>query len=282
MKGYREMTSYSHEIISDDTRPRLHFAVIKDSRFYSPMHWHGHLEIIYPLKGYMTAFINEQKYTLSQHDILIVNPHELHSTRTHGGVDYLLLQIPMEDLSRVLDHASSLHIKEYFPSIIGSTSLQKMRNYLQELCDTYENPHPGYLLHFSSVLYEFLYELYGNHSEVLSPEVKEKEKKNFERMDEILQYIRSHYQEDITLHDAASALHVSHEYFCRLFRKHTGQTFLSYLNAVRTMHFHEDLLRTDASITELLQRHGIQNYKVFLRDFKATYGCSPAELRKAK
>ena len=155
-----------------------------------------------------------------------------------------------------------------------------MRNYLQELCDTYENPHPGYLLHFSSVLYEFLYELYGNHSEVLSPEVKEKEKKNFERMDEILQYIRSHYQEDITLHDAASALHVSHEYFCRLFRKHTGQTFLSYLNAVRTMHFHEDLLRTGASITELLQRHGIQNYKVFLRDFKATYGCSPAELRK--
>ena len=99
-------------------------------------------------------------------------------------------------------------------------------------------------------------------------------------MDEILQYIRSHYQEDITLHDAASALHVSHEYFCRLFRKHTGQTFLSYLNAVRTMHFHEDLLRTDASITELLQRHGIQNYKVFLRDFKATYGCSPCELRK--
>ena len=62
------MTSYSHEIISDDTRLRLHFAVIKDSRFYSPMHWHGHLEIIYPLKGYMTAFINEQKYTLSQHD----------------------------------------------------------------------------------------------------------------------------------------------------------------------------------------------------------------------
>ena len=66
----------------------------------------------------MTAYINEQKYTLSLHDILIVNPHELHSTRTHGGVDYLLLQIPMEDLSRVLGHASSLHVKEYFPSII--------------------------------------------------------------------------------------------------------------------------------------------------------------------
>ena len=65
------MTSYSHEIISVVIhRLRLHFAVIKDSRFYSPMHWHGHLEIIYPLKGYMTAFINEQNYTLSQHDIL--------------------------------------------------------------------------------------------------------------------------------------------------------------------------------------------------------------------
>ena len=274
------MNSYSHEIINDDTRLNLRFDLIRDNRFYSPMHWHGHLEIIYPLKGYMTACIREQQYTLSTHDILIVNPHELHSTRTHGGVDYLLLQIPMEDLNRVLEHASQLHVKEYFPSIIGSTSLQKMRSYLQELCDTYQNPHPGYLLHFSSVLYEFLYELYGNYSEILSPQDKEKEKKNFERMDEILQYIRSHYQENITLQDAASFLHVSNEYFCRLFKKQTGQTFLSYLNAVRTMHFHEDLLSTDTSITELLQKHGIQNYKVFLRDFKATYGCSPAKLRQ--
>lgn len=276
------MNTYSHELINDDTRLRLHFDVIRDSRFYSPLHWHGHLEILFMQKGYMTAYINEQEYTLSQHDILIINPRELHSTRTHGNVDYLLLQIPMEDLSRVLERASSIHVQEYFSSIIGSTSLNKMRAYLQELCDTYQNPHPGYLLHFSSVLYEFLYELYGNHAEFLDAEQKEREKKSFARMDEVLQYIRSHYQEELSLHDVASLLHVSSEYFCRLFKKHTGQTFLAYLNDVRMMHFHEDLLRTDETVTTLLQKHGIQNYKVFLRDFKAAYGCSPSQLRKER
>ncbi len=274
------MSIYSHEIVSDDTRLQLHIALIKDSLFYSPPHWHGHLEILFIQKGYMTAYINEQKYTLQENDILIVNPNELHSTSTYGHADYLLLQIPQDYYSRLLPHASSLHFQEYFPAIVGNTSLQKMRGELLELCRTYQAGENGYLLHFSSVLYEFLYELYRNYSQVLSPEALEKENRSFSRMEEILQFIKTHYRDQLLLKEVAGHFHMSTEYFCRLFKKHTGQTFLQYLNAIRMMYFYQDLLHTDYSITELMERHGICNYKVFLRDFKATYGCSPSKLRK--
>lgn len=274
------MNTYSHEIINDDSRLQLHIAFHANSMYYSPPHWHSHLEILFIQKGYMTAYINEQKYTLQKNDIFIVNPKEIHATQTYGQADYLLLQLPKDYYERLLPHASSLRFQEYFPSIVGNTSLQTMREELTELCHTYQSGEDGYLLHLSSVLYEFLHHLYRNYAHRLSPEALDKENRNFARMEEILQYIQQNYRDTLSLQETAATFHVSPEYFCRLFKKHTGQTYLQYINAIRIMYFYQDLLRTDYSITDLMDRHGISNYKVFLRDFKFTYGCSPSEIRK--
>lgn len=95
----------------------------------------------------------------------------------------------------------------------------------------------------------------------------------------MLHYVKSNYKKDISLNEVAGLLNVSPEYFCRLFKKQTGQTFLEYLNAVRLLHFHQDLLDTDYSINDLLTRNGITNYKVFMRAFKDTYGTTPGRIR---
>lgn len=274
------MNTYSHEVINDDTRLQLYFTVITSINNYSPLHWHGHLEIIFILKGYMTAYINDQKYTLSKNDLLIVNPKELHTTRTWGETQYILLQIPYSYLTRVLDNVSLIHFQEYFPSITMNSVQKKLGDYLFELASVYRQKEDGYLLHFSSIVYEFLYVLYKNFSHRISREMRDKENRNFERMEEVLQYVRSNYKENITLEDVSGLLHVSPEYFCRLFKKHTGQTFLEYLNTVRMFHFYQELLATDYSVTELMERNGITNYKVFSRSFKDTYGAPPSQVRK--
>jgi AraC-like DNA-binding protein len=273
------MPNYSHEIIKDDSRMQLYFDVAHIHHLYSPLHWHSHLEIIFILEGYMIAYINDRKYTLKKDDILIVNPRELHSTNVWGETVYLLLQIPYDYLSRALENASLIHFQEFFPSITTSASQKKLRDSLLELVKTGTGKEDGYLFHFSSIVYEFLYTLYRHHSQKISPEAKDKKNRNFERMEELLQYVRANYKRDITLKEAASILNISPEYFCRLFKKHTGQTFLEYLNAVRLLHFHRELLSTDYSITELMERNGITNYKVFIRSFKETYGTTPYKLR---
>ena len=101
------------------------------------------------------------------------------------------------------------------------------------------------------------------------------------RITRVMDWIRSHYQENLTLDAAASLLAVSREYFCRLFKKYTGQTFLEYLNDVRTMHLSKDLLTCDDTITSLMEKHGLTNYKVFLRTFRKLYGTSPQRFRQA-
>ena len=166
-----------------------------------------------------------------------------------------------------------------FPFHYHQHQSKKLRDSLLELVKAGTEKEDGYLFHFSSVIYEFLYTLYKHHSQKLSPQARDKENRNFERMEELLQYVRSNYRHEITLSQAAGILNVSPEYFCRLFKKHTGQTFLEYLNAVRLLHFHRELLSTDYSITELMERCGITNYKVFIRSFKETYGTTPGKLR---
>lgn len=274
------MNAYSHEIINDDTRLQLYFSPVISNSLYSPLHWHGHLEIVFIQKGYMTAYVNDRKYILKKDDMLIINPRELHSTRTLNDTHYLLLQIPYDYLARTLNNVSLIRFQEYFPSITINSTQRKLLDHLAELSKTYEEKKDGYLFHFSSVVYEFLYILYRNHSHKISKETKDKDNRNFERMEEVLQYVRINYKKDISLNEAAKLLNVSPEYFCRLFKKHTGQTFLEYLNAIRMLHFYQELISTDYSITDLMERSGITNYKVFTRTFKETYGTTPGKLRK--
>lgn len=272
------MDNYSHEIIDDDTRLQLYFMLLTSNNHYSPLHWHGHLEIIYIQEGFMDAYISDRKYALKKNDMLVIGSRELHATRTWGGTDYVLLQIPTDYLSRVLSNVSLIQFQEYF-SAAGSTDWEQLSACLLELVKTYTEKADGYQLHFSSLVYEFLYLLYRNHSFRISSEAREKENRNFERMEEIIQYVKAHYKQEISLNDAAKLIHVSPEYFCRLFKKHTGQTFLEYVNAVRLTNFHRELFSTDYSITDLMARSGITNYKVFIRTFKDTYGTTPARLR---
>ena len=94
-------------------------------------------------------------------------------------------------------------------------------------------------------------------------------------------YVRENYNRDISMQDAARAMNYSEVYFCRLFKKYTGQTFLAYVNSVRTMNFYEELLKSDESITQLMVQNGLTNYKVFMRVFKEMYGTTPQKIRKS-
>ena len=197
------MQNYAHEIIRDDSRMQLYFDVAHLHHLYSPLHWHSHLEVIFMMDGYMIANINDRKYTLKKDDILVVNSRELHSTLTHGETTYLLLQIPYDYLSRALENASLIHFQEFFPSITTGTGQKKLRECLLELIKSGTEKEDGYLFHFSSVVYEFLFTLYKHHSQRISLEAKDKENRNLERMEELMQHVRANYRREIPLREAA-------------------------------------------------------------------------------
>lgn len=59
-----------------------------------------------------------------------------------------------------------------------------------------------------------------------------------------------------------------------------GITFLKYLNSIRLEHAYIELVNTDHNISEIIERNGFKNYKMFTKLFKDEYDCSPNEKRK--
>ena len=140
----------------------------------------------------------------------------------------------------------------------------------------------GYRLKTESIVLDILFMLVRYFTYPLYGETDGLPSENRQRIQEILDYIDSHYREEIPLGRIADHFALTREYFSRLFRRSLGMTFTKHLNRVRISHFYHDLISTDLPVMELLEANGIRNYKTFGKMFHEMYGYSPREVRKMR
>ncbi|WP_139905255.1 AraC family transcriptional regulator [Clostridium thermarum] len=274
----------NHEIISPNAGLPVYFDVFKTYNQLVPSHWHNHLEVLYIFQGTMHVVRNDEKYTINQNDLFLVNSGDIHLTRSTDNLEALLLQVPYELLNHSIPEYKNIRFKEYYPhdELCQDPIFQKTIWYLLEMKQLFEQRKDGYHFLFNSNLNLFLHTLYTHYAIRQSADEKNKAAKCLLRLKEIIEYVEKNYMEPISLKAAAALVALNPEYFCRTFKKFTGFTFMEYVNMVRLTHIHRDLIETDDSITVLQERHGFTNYKVFNRMFKENYGCTPSKLRLNK
>lgn len=275
------MDSYTYEAVLETPFLPACFIGVSCPGTTVPAHWHEYLEIVFLLSGRMTAVIQARPCELEAGDVLVINPKDLHMTQTHGSrTNYLLLQISDQ---RILPFFPDLHVLRLANKIPGNVPFAdgggSPASFLTEMQQIFARKEEGYPLLFTARLYEFLYCLFRNYATREISGSHTAADRDFARIARIMDWVREHYQEPVTLSQAAGHLGLSCEYFCRIFKKYTGQTFLEYVNDVRVMQFYEDMQSSEESITRLMEKHGITNYKVFLRTFKKLYGDTPQKLR---
>lgn len=274
-----ERGNLEHEIIFEDVRTQIYFACYTGEEKVLPAHWHEHLELVYLLDGEMTAYSQDNAYELARGDLFLANTSEIHYTHTHRGTRYCLLQIPPAHLKRVTAEWKSLRFREYIAHCDEAGSLsERLGAIFQSMRFFQERKGQGDQLLLLSEVFRLLYLLDTEAQEQTRCGRFAENARDLERIKQTMEFVREHYQEPLTLSDGAAFLSVTPEHFCRLFKKYTGQTFLNYLGQVRMTHFYEDLAGEE-KITLLLDRHGIRNYKVFLREFKKNYGRTPQQVR---
>lgn len=244
-------------------------------------HWHEHLEFLWLTEGHMTAVVQADTYELEPGDLLVINSGELHMTkidRYNARGPYVLIQMPVQKLETYFPGKEGLR----FATLIRNEEIQAepmLLNALEQMRRLYDEKGEGYQLLFQARFCEFLYALSVNHSAAALCQTENAVSRDMKRVMEIMTWVRQHYREPIRLEDAADRLSISKEYFCRIFKKYTGQTFLDYLCMTRTTHLYEQLQTTDLSIPELMERNGLTNYKTFLRTFHCLYGATPQKIR---
>lgn len=98
---------------------------------------------------------------------------------------------------------------------------------------------------------------------------------------EILQYIYAHYEENLTLSTLAGHFYFSTVYMSCYIKKYTGHTFLEILTSVRMYHAAKLLKEKKMKNREIGMRIGIPDERYFGQVFKRIYGITPYEYRKS-
>lgn len=96
------------------------------------------------------------------------------------------------------------------------------------------------------------------------------------RIGKIYNYIIQHYAESLTLEDVAKIAYMTPESFCRYFKKHTGHTFVSFLNEIRINEACKKLIsQRFENINIIAYKCGFKSITNFNRVFKCIIGNSP-------
>lgn len=100
-------------------------------------------------------------------------------------------------------------------------------------------------------------------------------------VDQAMEWIENHFNENIGISDAALALKISVSYLSRLFKSHMGYTFIEYLTDYRIRKAIELLKDHHIKIYEVSEKVGYNDPKYFGILFKKYIGVSPMTFKNS-
>lgn len=106
------------------------------------------------------------------------------------------------------------------------------------------------------------------------------DKQNGFTIKKIIEYMKEHYDEPITLTEAARHFHFNPSYLSSYFSAHNEGSFIEQLNKIRIEEASKLLLKGEATISEISGLVGFSDHSYFCRVFKKRTGLSPSQYKR--
>lgn len=98
-------------------------------------------------------------------------------------------------------------------------------------------------------------------------------------IEKVMEYLRMHYSEDITLNAVAEAVFLNPVYISRLIKEQTGRNYTDLVMEMRVERAVELLENSDMFVYEIAEKVGYNNLKYFYKVFRKVKGKSPSDYR---
>ena len=261
-----------------DSLFNIDFASYSLSHHHFPRHFHDHYVIELVVNGVDNFYCDGKNYTAENDQLVLINPGEVHTGNTVSDtpLQYYSLYPDKKALQQV---AASLGIclpeDFYFQrSLLDQSRLtEKFKMLFNSFDSTYS------VLQQQEFFFDCMYELLqpadvADHQSSL-PYNKDN------RVQLLIDFMYSHYKEDISLQQLADLVRVNPFHLVRLFKKSVGISPYDYLLIVRAENA-KQLLRKGFKVKDAATASGFYDSSHFNRMFYRIAGTSPKSFRSSK
>jgi AraC-like DNA-binding protein/quercetin dioxygenase-like cupin family protein len=254
-------------------------------------HWHEELEILYILDGSMLLQVDMQSFIVSKGDIILIPPNLIHgASRCNNSICnfYAIVFHPSFIYSALNDVIQQSYIDPFFVKTEKrfyyidekSRERDKILHNVVSIIKNYNSKCFGFELLVRSYLLQIFFYL-------LEDTAKEKTKPQRDdilttlRIKKILTFMEENYQQTFSLTDWASAIDLSKEQFCRIFKKYFNKTPIDYLMHYRISRAADLLIHSDLPIIDIAFETGFESANYFTIAFKNITKTTPREFRNS-
>lgn len=252
--------------------------LFNQTAYLPQMHHHLEYELFYLAKGNAVCQIEKETYNLKENDVLFINPRLNHCiTHPENGFNYYAMIFDASIIGDTSDNSRKL-----FDSILINQKLELSQSILDKIASTTKSLMDndfGKEIIIKNLIYELLTFIISTHQYAPLPESTEEQSQS-KSINNGLDYIRSHYKENISFEDLLICTNYSKSHFIRLFKAATGMNYTDYLNKFRVEKACRDLVYTDKNVTEIAMENGFNNIQYFSKIFKKYMECTPKQYQK--
>lgn len=276
-------------IVPYDFPLAVHETFLKDKpRGFNDWHWHEELQFSYVLEGEMIMTCMGSDHLLKAGDGIFIHSNCAHMTRPTGpeSARYLSLNILPSVLT--LFHGSVIEQKYFIPYVndpkmqviafrAGLAEYDLLLREIVLLFDLIRARDFGYELEtYARLLHIWKLLTVLSKSKIL-PSVKLER----EEAHAMLEYIRGHYAESITIDDLARHVHLSRGECSRLFQATYGVSIVSHLIDVRISQSIPLLVSTRMTVAQIADCCGFNSPSYYTKVFREKVGIPPLQYRRS-
>lgn len=228
-------------------------------------HFHYAVEVCYVIKGELEYAINGRKQIAKQDEIVFINPGEMHQYFQDDSCElYVVIMSELYSQDYTLQFGSV-----HFSNLLQNKEVNKKIKLLLDEC--YKKRKDNYFFEnkiFANSLYSYIFRNYP---------LKEQSNNDL-LLNKILEYIYTHYQEQITIKEISQALGYSAPSISKIFQQDIGVDFRAFINDIRAERVHimlNDSKYNEWSLSRIVTDCGFVSLATFYRSYQRRFNTTP-------
>ena len=259
----------------------FHIKDKKDIKF--EYHHHDFSKIVILIDGDLTYYIEGKSYILKPWDILFVNKNEIHKPVVNADKYYerIVIWLNPDFIAKYAQGNNNLlkcfevAMKNNYNLLrLNMKSIENIKNLIQDIQSCDNSNEFG-----SEILKESLFiqlMVLMNRLFLSSDKNRDIEDIQYDKtIEEVLSYINSNLENDLSIDTIASKFFISKYYLMRKFKNQIGSSIHSYVIQKRLI-LAKSLISDGLSMSTVCSKCGFNDYSSFVRAFKKAYGVSPS------